>query len=146
MPITVRILTAGTDDASCRIAIARMNDICEMSPRPSTFLPTYVCRAVCLIDGRALHQRQTAASTSLYGIMKCGIQLARNNALLLDGHHSISRWRPAHIAAVGIAGPTLTNATVGRHDSSCRYLERRPQILAIPTILRPWIPQSSGAL
>jgi len=40
MPIIVRILTAGTDDQSCRIAIARMNDTCEMSPPISTVLPT----------------------------------------------------------------------------------------------------------
>lgn len=38
-PIIVRIMTAGTDDESCRIAvIARMNVACEMSPFLSSIL------------------------------------------------------------------------------------------------------------
>ena len=46
MPIVVRILTAGTDNKSCRIAVVRNKDVCEMSPFPSSISITCVCRAV----------------------------------------------------------------------------------------------------
>lgn len=38
IPIIVRILTAGTDIESCRIAIVRVNDTCEISPLVSSSL------------------------------------------------------------------------------------------------------------
>lgn len=62
IPIIVRILTAGTDDKNCRIAIARSDNTCEALPLLFCAMPTCVCRAVCLTHAHTSSQQQMGAS------------------------------------------------------------------------------------
>ena len=65
MPIIVRILTAGTDNKSCRIAVSLTDDTCEMSP------PHQACQRVC----RAAPHKRTRLILTVKDCQHIALQL-----------------------------------------------------------------------
>lgn len=79
MPMIVRILTAGTDDKSCRIAIVRGNDIYEMSPFLKYLANMCFCRAVPNQQPR-LTSTANRCQRIAYGIIKCSISSSSSSS------------------------------------------------------------------
>jgi hypothetical protein len=117
MPIIVRILTAGTDNKSCRIAVSSIDDIHKMWP--------FLMLANVRLQGCALptstphindkwlptHRSMDSSSVAIHQT-----RLPRRCSSLLDCQHSISHGQPAHAITVTI--PSLS--ALQRHGGLVR--------------------------